>query len=429
MFEADRFMSRALELARLGEGAVAPNPMVGCVLVQENRIVGEGYHRNHGGPHAEIEALAAAGDLAFGATAYVTLEPCSHFGKTPPCTSALIAAGIGKVVLAMHDPNPQVNGKGIEQLRKAGIEVIEAVLEDQARELNVKYLTRIEKKRPWVLAKWAMTLDGKIASRTGSSQWVSSEGSREIVHELRAKMDAILIGSGTARWDDPSLTVRLDEKKVSKKIRGGPAESPEKSPPKTPLRIVLDSSASIAPESRLVRTAREAPVLLGVGPDASLENIQRLREAGCEVLVLPGRIKKEPQREIDRIRSRDFRPGPLRRHRQPSISRREEVFSQAEQVYRERLVFLLAELARRGITDLMLEGGGELLGSFLDARMIDEVHVFLAPKLIGGREAVSAITGRGLAEMWDAYRIESPLCQVIAPDIYISGRVRYPGGG
>ncbi len=403
------FMLRALALASRGEGAVAPNPMVGCVIVKNGKIVGEGFHETYGGPHAEINALQSAGKNAHGATVYVTLEPCSHVGKTPPCTAALIAAGVEQVVAAMRDPNPLVAGKGFEQLIQAGIQVVEGELAEQARLLNEKYLTRIEKKRPWIAAKWAMTLDGKIASKTGSSQWVSSEAARNKVHQLRAQADAIMVGSGTALLDDPQLTVRL-------------ANQPSGRPP---LRIVLDSSASILPESHLVRTARQVPVLIGVDAAAPLENVERLKDAGCEVLVLPGRLRMSSANSTERLRARDSRP-----QNRTDVNDSDLYEKKARQEYeefqksRERLTFLFAELARRGITSLLVEGGGTLLGSLFDAKLLDEVHVFVAPKLIGGKDAISPIAGQGIAEMIDSLALHSHQFEIIDTDIYIRGKIR-----
>ncbi len=221
-------MQRAIALARRGEGFVEPNPMVGCVLVRDGNVVGEGWHQRFGGPHAEVVALQAAGGDARGATAYVSLEPCCHHGKTPPCTQALIDAGVARVVIAMHDSFAEVAGGGVKQLREAGIEVTVGLLDDEARQLNAPYLKLIEQGRPWVIAKWAMTLDGRIASKTGSSQWISGEASRAIGHGLRGRVDAIIVGRGTAAADDPLLTTRLSD---------------GNKPPRTATRVVFESGA------------------------------------------------------------------------------------------------------------------------------------------------------------------------------------------
>ncbi len=250
-------MQRALALAAAGQGFVEPNPMVGCVIARGAEIVGEGRHRRFGGDHAEVEALRLVGPRAAGATLYVTLEPCCHFGKTPPCTGAILAAGVRRVVAAMSDPFPQVAGGGAAELRAAGVEVELGLLEDDARRLNAPYLKLIQRGRPWVIAKWAMTLDGKIATRTGASRWISGAQSRRAVHALRGRMDAIVVGRETALHDDPLLTARPPG-------------------PRTPLRIVLDTRASLRNDSQLVRTAHESPVLIAAGSEASAADCRRL---------------------------------------------------------------------------------------------------------------------------------------------------------
>jgi len=355
-------MRRALDLAVQGQGAVEPNPMVGCVIAHGAEVIGEGWHQRFGGPHAEIEALKIAGPRAAGATLYVTLEPCCHHGKTPPCTEAIQAAGIRRVVAAMADPFPKVAGGGFQQLTAGGIEVTCGLLENEARELNAPYLKRLNTGRPWVIAKWAMTLDGKIASRVGSSRWISSELSRAEAHGLRGRVDAILIGSRTAAADDPLLTVR---------------------PPglRTPLRVVFDSQATLAPDSRLVATAHETPLLVAVASDAPAAHCQTLQAAGCEVLPLAGSSQQE------------------------------------------RLLALLDELGRRQHTNLLVEGGGQLLGALFDQQQIDEVHVFIAPKLIGGATAVTPIAGLGLADMPAAQGLRQVEIRQLGPDVYIRGRV------
>jgi diaminohydroxyphosphoribosylaminopyrimidine deaminase/5-amino-6-(5-phosphoribosylamino)uracil reductase len=358
-------MLRALDLARRGQGFVEPNPMVGCVIVREGAIVGEGWHQSFGGPHAEVEALAAAGERAKGATLYVTLEPCCHHGKTPPCTAAVIAAGITRVVAAMRDPFPKVAGGGFEQLQAAGISVEVRLHETEARELNAPYLKLLATGQPWVIAKWAMTLDGKIATRSGDSRWISGEASRKLVHQLRSRVDAIIVGRRTAELDDPLLTARLEDG----------------APPRIATRIVLDSRAQLANTSQLVRTARDFPTLLATGPGAPEAERQRLVAAGCEVLCLAGIGRKE------------------------------------------RLLQLLDELGRRQMTNILVEGGSELLGSLFDARQIDEVHVFIAPKLIGGKKAATALAGSGLERMAGAIHLANPQIRTDAGDVYISGRL------
>lgn len=358
-------MQRAIELARCGEGYVEPNPMVGCVIAREGQIAGEGFHGRFGGPHAEVEALAQAGEAAAGATAYVSLEPCCHHGKTPPCSEALIRAGVRRVVIATRDPFPQVAAGGLGQLREAGIKVDECVCQDEARQLNAPYFKLVECGRPWVIAKWAMTLDGRMATRTGSSQWISGEASRAIVHRLRGRVDAVMVGRGTAVADDPLLTARPPGARVA-------------------TRIVLDSTASLSPDSQLVRTTGEAPVLVAAGPDAPRDNMERLEKAGCEVFIC--------------------RVNP------PAA----------------RLGFLLEELGRRRMTNVLVEGGATLLGNLFDAAAVDEVHVFIAPKIIGGATAPAPVAGGGIAEMADALRLHHPTVERIGEDVYVQGRVSEP---
>ena len=222
--------------------------MVGCVLVQDGQIVGQGYHTCYGKAHAEIEAIRSAHSDLTGATCYVTLEPCAHHGKTPPCVEAILQAGIRRVVIAMRDPNPAVNGRGIQMLQDAGLDITEHVLEEEARRLNAPYLTLMVKNRPWVHAKWAMTLDGRLATKIHDSRWISGAESLKVVHQLRSRMDAIVIGAGTAMHDNPMLSVRLEQSNHCGN--------------KTPCRVVLDSSGILSTESQLVRTAREVPVLI-----------------------------------------------------------------------------------------------------------------------------------------------------------------------
>ena len=361
--ELDRWhMRRALELAVLGKGRVEPNPLVGCVVARGAEIIAEGWHRQYGGPHAEVDALTMAGGRAVGATVYVTLEPCCHFGKTPPCTKALIAAGVARVVAAMRDPFPAVAGQGAAELSASGIEVELGVLEDDARWLNAPYLKLIGSAIPWVIAKWAMTLDGKIATHSGESRWISNEESRRLVHELRGRMDAILIGSGTALADDPQLTARP----------AGPRQA---------ARVVFDSQASLPVTSHLVQTAREVPVIVAAAASAPPENRRRLEAAGCEVLSLTG------------------------------------------SGHAERLAELLHELGRRRMTNVLAEGGGRLLGLLADVGQIDELHVFISPRVLGGAEAPSPIAGSGVLRLIDALTIENPQWRATGDDLYCYGRV------
>ena len=357
---ASDWMRRALELAERGRGLVEPNPLVGAVIVRGGGVVGEGWHRRFGEAHAEINALAEAGDRARGADLYVTLEPCCHQGKTPPCTDALIRAGISRVLAAMADPFPQVSGQGTAQLRAAGILVETGLCAEEARRLNAPYLKLLETGRPYVHAKWAMTLDGKIASRTGDSKWISSEGSRRRVHQLRGRMDAVVVGIGTVLADNPLLTAR---------------------PPgaRTACRVILDSRGRLPLDGNLARTARETPTLLvsaGPLPEARAE---ALRAAGCELLPI----------------------------------------SQA--AGRPDLGALLDELGRRRWTNILVEGGGELLGSFFDAGAIDEVHVFIAPRIVGGAAARTAIAGLGAARIADALSLGECQVEQIDGDVLVHG--------
>ncbi len=358
-------MARALELAARGEGLVEPNPMVGCTIVREGELVGEGWHRCFGGPHAEVEALRSAGARAQGATAYVTLEPCCHQGKTPPCTTALIAAEVRRVVVAQRDPFAQVDGGGFAELQAAGIQVEVGVGMAEARRLNAPYLKLIERGLPWIIAKWAMTLDGKLATTSGDSRWISCEASRKIVHRLRGRVDAVLVGRGTALADDPQLTAR-------------PAG------PRKAVRIVIDSGLSLPTASQLVQTAREVPVLVAAAIDAPLERRSTLEKAGCEVFRCTG------------------------------------------STHNERLRSLLTELGRRRMTNVLVEGGGNLLGSFFDLGQIDEIHAFIAPKLAGGEAASSPIAGVGKQFMGEADELADPVIEQCGSDVYVRGRISRP---
>jgi diaminohydroxyphosphoribosylaminopyrimidine deaminase/5-amino-6-(5-phosphoribosylamino)uracil reductase len=270
--------------------------MVGCVIADGERVLGEGWHQRFGGPHAEIEAFRAAGTVLAGAAMYVTLEPCCHQGKTPPCTDRVIASGIRRVVVAARDPFPKVAGGGIQRLTQAGLEVEVGLKEQEAAWLNAPYLKLVQTGRPWVIAKWAMTLDGKSATRTGSSRWISGEASRSVVHEIRGRMDAIVVGRVTALADDPLLTSRPPG-------------------PRTATRVVVDSRASLSPDSQLVRTIDQAPVLVACGPDSPEANQRRLADAGCEVWM------------------------------------------DASQDASDRLLNLMDELGRRRMTNVLVEGG------------------------------------------------------------------------
>jgi len=370
-----RHMARALELARRGLGRVEPNPMVGAVLADGRRVLAQGYHREFGGPHAEASVLTEAGGAARGATLYVTLEPCCHQGKTPPCTEAVIAGGVGRVVAAMEDPFAEVRGRGCRQLREAGIDVQVGLLEDAARRLNAPFIKRQLTARPYVIAKWAMTLDGRLATPGGDSKWISSDESRQWVHSLRSRVDGVLVGCGTVTMDDPLLTVRLGADATDYGRR--------------PVRIVLDDRLEMPPESRLLKTSDEVPVLVFTSRPADGDRATKLTDRGATVVQLPaaptGGLRAEGG--ID-------------------------------------LAELLEELGRRDMTNLLVEGGRQVLSSFFQQDQIDSLAVFVAPKLIGGDPTHAAPGPSGLNLMSQAATILRPTYTPIGQDILIQGVLR-----
>lgn len=331
-------MRRALALAARGAGRVEPNPMVGAVLVRDGRVIGEGFHRRFGGAHAEVAALQSVGGSARGATCFVTLEPCCHFGKTPPCVDALLAAGVARVVAAIRDPNPRVAGGGFRRLRAAGVRVDVGLLADEAAELCAPFLKLQRAGRPWVILKWAQSLDGKIATRSGESRWISSPEARRAVHALRGRVDAIVVGHGTLRADDPLLTCR---------------DAPQR---RVAARVILDTRARTPIDATVVRTARRVPTVIATAA-ADAPNARRLEKAGCELLSLP------------------TRGGRL------------------------ELPTLLDRLGQKQWTNVLFEGGSELLGGLVDAGLADEAWVFVAPRLIGGAAAPGPLGGVGPATM------------------------------
>lgn len=353
------WMTRVLGLAERGRGRVEPNPMVGALVVDSrNRHLGEAWHEQFGGPHAEVHALAQAGKHARGGTLYVTLEPCCHYGKTPPCTEAILAAGVRRVVVAMTDPFPKVAGGGLSQLREAGILVETGLKEEAARRLNAPYLTLLNQGRPWVIAKWAMTLDGKIATRTGDSQWISGPESRSLVHELRGRMDAIIVGRGTVTQDDPLLTAR-------------PAG------PRVATRVIVTESGLLPERCQLRATARDYPTLIVT----STEHVDRLagwQADGAEILPFPaGETGISPE-------------------------------------------VILAELGQRRMTNVLVEGGGKLLGAFLDTRRVDEVWAFVAPVIVGG-PAPTPVAGLGVSLLNQAIRFDRVEIKTVGADACIHG--------
>ena len=358
-------MKQALGLAARGAGHTSPNPMVGAVLVRGDAVVGKGYHERVGGPHAEINALKDAGHRAAGATLYVTLEPCNHQGRTPPCTLALLEAGISRVVIGMSDPNPHVKGRGAEVLREGGITVEVGILERECRLLNQPFIKHAVTGLPFVTLKAAATLDGRIATRTGDSRWISNERSRRFVHSLRCALDAILIGVGTALFDDPQLNARIRKKPACRQ----------------PVRIVLDSRLKLPISSNLARTARKIPVWVIAGDGASPARAAELKEAGIEVLQMPARNGR-----ID-------------------------------------LLSLLQELGRRDISSLLVEGGAHVLGSFLDDRLADELYFFYAPKILGDAEATPMVLGSYRANMSEALPVYDLRVKRFGEDVMLWGKL------
>jgi diaminohydroxyphosphoribosylaminopyrimidine deaminase/5-amino-6-(5-phosphoribosylamino)uracil reductase len=364
-------LAHAIELARNGVGQVKPNPVVGAVVARGGQVIGEGWHERYGAAHAEVNAIEACGveDLA-DATLYVSLEPCCHEGKTPPCTDAILAAGIRRVVVASDDPTEKASGRGLGILRDEGIEVViaDGELAARARLLNQAFRKHARVGRPWVLFKSAMTLDGKVATRTGDSQWISGEDSRALAHEWRASVDAVVVGIGTALADDPQLTARPE---------GEPAEASYQ-----PRRVVFDTLARLPPTSRLVAAAAEIPLTIVASRAAARADTDALEAAGAQVLVATG------ENEPARVRS------------------------------------ALEQLGTMGVASVLLEGGPHLAGAFFDAGEIDEVRLFLAPLLLGGSSARDPLEGIGVEQISEAMRALTCDCERIGEDLLISARLR-----
>lgn len=364
-----RWMERALELAEEARGLAEPNPPVGAVLVRDGHVVGSGHTQPYGGPHAEVVALEDAGECARGATMYVTLEPCAHQGKTPPCAPRVVEAGVQRVAIAVLDPTPKTHRKGVELLRKAGVEVQVGLCREQAVRGNAAFFKLAAVAKPLVIAKWAMTADGKIATRTGDSRWISGPESRRRVHEVRGIVDCIIVGGRTARQDDPLLTCRDAEKR------------------RTAARLVLCGRGVPSHDSRLVQTADEAPVLLAYPEKTPSEGLEPLLKAGCTAVPLPA-LEHQPTRVA------------------PSA--------------------LLEELGRREMSNVLVEGGSEVLGSFLDAGEVDRVMVFVAPLLVGGSQAPSAVGGVGPTEMRSARQLSGVKVSRTGCDVLVEGRLTDP---
>ncbi len=340
--EEEKYIKIALDLAKKAKGMTSPNPCVGAVIVKDGKVLGKGFHKFAGGPHAEIYALRQAGKTAEGATMYVSLEPCSRFGRTPPCTDAIIRSGIKRVVAAIKDPNPLNNGRGLRILRSRGVNTSVGFLEAEATEINEDFIKYITRKMPFVAVKVAQSLDGKIATRTGDSKWISGDKARDFVHKLRSEHDAVMVGAGTVLKDDPLLTARIKGKRV-----------------KQPLRIILAGKARIPDKARIFNSK------------------------GGEVVIAATK-KKDGRVDIKA---------------------------------------LLKELAKKQITSVLIEGGGETVASALEAGVVDKVYFFIAPKIIGGRKATTSVEGEGVEKAGKAIRLKRMSFRKIGDDLLIEGYV------
>jgi diaminohydroxyphosphoribosylaminopyrimidine deaminase/5-amino-6-(5-phosphoribosylamino)uracil reductase len=354
-----KFMKEALSLALKSEGLTSPNPLVGAVIVKGNRIIARGYHKKAGSKHAEILAIESAGKRAKGATLYINLEPCTHYGRTPPCAPEIIKSGIKRVVIAMQDPNPLVNGKGIEKLKKEGVKVQTGILEEKAKSINEVYVKYITKKMPFIMLKWAMSLDGKIATYTGDSKWISHETSRDFTHRLRGKFDAVLIGIKTLLKDNPQLNTH------GKGV-------------KEPKRMIVDSKGRIPLDCNLLKT-EGGQVILATTNKISKEKIEGLKKRGVEIIL--------NECENGRV----------------------------------NLKALMKELAKREITSVLVEGGGEITASVLKDKLADKFTAFISPMIIGGKDAVSPVGGKGIEKIINSAKIHKFSIKKIGEDIMIEG--------
>ena len=360
----EMYMDHALKLALKGQGMTTPNPMVGAVIIKNGRIIGEGYHAKAGERHAEVVAIENAIEVVTGATLYVTLEPCSHYGKTPPCTELIIEKDIERVVIAVLDPNPMVAGRGVKRLRECGISVTVGVLEKQAQRLNEVFMKYIVTKRPFVVYKSAMSLDGKIATSTGESQWITCEESRKDSHSLRHIYTGIMVGIGSVLADDPLLNCRMD---------GG----------KQPVRIVVDSSLRIPEESRLVQTADTYPLIVATTSKGNEAKKRRLRAYGANVWNMPS----DEQGRVDL-------PG------------------------------LMKCLGENEVDSLIIEGGGTLAEQALNVGIVDKMIVYIAPQIIGGKDAKTPVEGKGIQCLSDAWKLQEWSSQMMGTDLKVSGYIR-----
>lgn len=363
------WMNQAIALARLGSGHVNPNPKVGAVIVKDNRKIGEGYHQRFGEPHAEINAIRSATESCENATLYVTLEPCFHHGKTPPCVDEIIRKGFKRVVIGMVDPNPKVAGKSIEKLRSNGIEVTLNVLEAQCRELNPGFIKLVETQKPYVLLKSAMTLDGKIATKTGKSQWITCEASRNKVHELRQDFHAIMVGIGTVLSDDPMLNTRIYET------------------PSHPIRIIVDSKGKLPLDSQIVKTARDYKTILVTTDQIEAKKRDALLRAAIKVEI---------------------------------VNQNNAKGCNQDKVCMDAMMKRLGEL---NICSILLEGGGTLNDSLLRSGNVDEVLFFIAPKIFGGEAAKSPVSGIGIENISEAIELVDLNYEMSGTDLCIKGKV------
>lgn len=361
-----KFMRLALRLAEKGRGLTNPNPMVGAVVVREGKIVGQGYHHHAGEAHAEILALQEAGEKARGATLYLNLEPCAHFGRTPPCTEAILNAGIKRVVAGMIDPNPLVSGRGVSRLRRAKVQVDVGLLAEECRRLNAPFVKYITTGKPLITLKVAVSMDGKVATNRGEARWISSAESRKYVHKLRQNVDAIVVGIGTVLQDDPLLTVRL----------------PSLKKPRQPWRVIVDSNLRIPLRSQIVKTAKHYPTLVATTNSAPLYQIKKLEKANVKVLI----VAKDRQGKV-------------------------------------QLIALMEQLAKQGILSVLLEGGPTLNASALQEKLVDRLLFFIAPKLIGGEKAPGAIGGKGINRLKDAIRVKNLRLRKLGIDLLLEGEI------
>jgi diaminohydroxyphosphoribosylaminopyrimidine deaminase / 5-amino-6-(5-phosphoribosylamino)uracil reductase len=359
----EHWMKRAIRLAEAGRGRTSPNPVVGAVLIKKGKVVGEGYHAKIGEAHAEMIALRQAREKARGASLYLNLEPCTHYGRTPPCVPQVIKAGVKRVVIGMEDPNPLVNGKGIKALKKSGVDVEVGVLEAECRRLNEAFCKYIVKKEPFVVLKVAATLDGKIATRKGDSKWISGEASRRFVHKLRDQVDGVLVGIGTVLRDDPLLTTRMKGERE-------------------PYRIVLDSRLRIPEEARVFEQSPSKVILATTG-SAPQDKIERLEKRGVHVLII------------------DSREG------------------------RVNLRSCLSQLGEIGVMNLLVEGGSQVNGSFLDEGLIDKFLLFLSSKLMGDPRALGIFGGRGVSNLKEAVGLREIKTKRIGEDIFVEGYLEW----